>query len=71
MQTLLGEPTMPSRNAMPLRARTEGSEVNDGPVAPGSDDKPDRAQPESAAGQFGRQLQDLQVQELRDGYLFS
>ena len=67
MQALSGEPTMPSGDALPLRARTEGLALNDGPSAPGGDDKPYRAEPESVAGQSGRELQDLQVQELRNG----
>ena len=59
---------MPCGYPLPLRARPEGPAVDDGPAAPGGDDQPDRAQPESVAGQFRSQLQDLQVQELRHGY---
>ncbi len=67
MQTLPSEPTMSSGHPLPLRARTEGPAVDDGPAAPGGHDKPHRAQPESVAGQSRRQLQDFQVQELRNG----
>ena len=67
MQALLGESTMPSGDALPLRTRAEGPAFDDGPFALGGDDKPDRAQPEFVAGQSGRELQDLQVQELRYG----
>jgi hypothetical protein len=67
MQALSSESTMPSGYALPLRARTEGPAFDDGPSALGGDDKPNRAEPKSIAGQSGRELQDLQVQELRNG----
>lgn len=67
MQTLPSEPTMSSGYSLPLRARTEGSAFDDGPAAPGGHDKPHRAKSESVAGQSRRQLQDFQVQELRNG----
>jgi hypothetical protein len=67
MQALSGESTMPSGYALPLRAWAEGPAFDDGSFALGCDDKPDRAEPKSLAGQSGRELQDLQVQELRHG----
>jgi hypothetical protein len=67
MQTLSGESTMPCGNALPLRAWAKGLAFYDGPSALGGNDKPNRTQPESVAGQSGRQLQDFQVQELRHG----
>jgi len=70
MQAFPSEPTMPSRNALPLRTRLEGPTINDGSAAPGRHDQPHRAQPKFTPGQFGGQLQDLKMQELRYGFIY-